>query len=111
MMDAARTLLATRLVLECDPATSLAPLVCEDASCTSTRRVQSSWRLTLSDYTMATRGAAWDIHEYVEGLGDLDECNGLPIDDADAAYDHAYFATDSFPYFLGCYRGTPRSNR
>ena len=88
----------------------LAPLVCTDSSCSSTRRVQSSWRLTLSEYTVATRDAAWDIHEYVEGLGDLDECNGLAIDDPSAPYDYAYFATDSFPYFMGCYRGTPTSN-
>lgn len=87
----------------------LAPLVCDDASCASTTRVTSSWRLTLAEYTPATRGPAWDIHEYVEGLGDLDECNGLSIDDSDSPYDYAYFATDAFPYFMGCYRGTPRA--
>ena len=84
----------------------LAPVVCEDASCTTTTRVTSSWRLTLAEYTAATRGPAWDIHEYVEGLGDLD---GLSIDDPESPYDYAYFATDSFPYFMGCYRGTPRA--
>lgn len=89
----------------------LAPLICEDAACTTTTRVTSSWRLTLDEYSLATRGPAWDIHEHVEGLGDLDECNGLAIDDPAAPYDYAYFATDTFPYFLGCYRGTPRANR
>jgi len=88
----------------------LAPLVCDDASCSSTHRVSSSWRLTLAEYTLATRDAAWDIHEFVDGLGDLDECNGLTIDDPSAPYDYAYFATDSFPYFMGCYRGTPTNN-
>ncbi len=56
-------------------------------------------------------GPAWDIHAYVDGLGDLDKCNGLPITEAGAPFDYAYFATDSFPYFLGCYHGTPTSNR
>lgn len=85
----------------------LAPLICDDASCSSTTRVRSSWELTLSEYTTSTRGPAWDIHEYVAGSGDLDECNGLAIDDASLPYDYAYFATDTFPYFMGCYRGTP----
>lgn len=89
----------------------LAPVVCSDESCTSTRRVTSSWRSTLERYDVTTRGPAWDIHESVEGLGDLDACNGLAIEDPDADYDYAYFATDSFPYFMGCYRGTPRTNR
>lgn len=35
------------------------------------------------------------------------ECNGLALDDPSLPYDYAYFATDTFPYFLGCYRGTP----
>lgn len=88
----------------------LAPLACDNAACTSTRRLTSSWRSTLAEYTTATRGPAWDIHEHVDGLGDLDECNGMAIDDPASPYDYAYFATDSFPYFLGCYRGTPTAN-
>ncbi|MEM7345662.1 MAG: YHYH protein, partial [Chloroflexota bacterium] len=36
-----------------------------------------------------------------EGSGDLDQCNGLTL--ADGSY--AYFATDTFPYFMGCYYG------
>lgn len=89
----------------------LAPVVCEDAACTTTKRVKSSWRLTLSEYTVATRGPAWSIHEYQAGVGDLDKCNGLPITDPNANYDYAYFATDTFPYFMGCYHGTPTVNR
>jgi hypothetical protein len=89
----------------------LFPLGCDDASCTTTRELSSSWRLTLDEYTTATRGPAWDIHEFVDGLGDLDECNGMAITAAGSPYDYAYFATDTFPYFLGCYRGTPEIPR
>lgn len=85
----------------------LAPLVCDDAACTSTHEVRSSWRSTLAEYTTATRGPAWDIHEFVDSLGDLDACNGLEITEPGSPFDYAYFATDSFPYFMGCYRGTP----
>lgn len=73
----------------------LAPYVCEDSACTAVVEVQSSWQRT-SD----TR-AAWDAHAYVAGSGDLDRCNGMTL--ADGSY--AYFATDSFPYFLACYHG------
>jgi len=45
--------------------------------------------------------AAWDAHEYVAGSGDLDACNGMIR--ADGSY--AYYATDTFPYLLSCYRG------
>ena len=48
----------------------------------------------------------WAAHTYVEGSGDLDECNGLT--DADGNY--AYYATDNFPYFLGCFRGVATAN-
>ncbi len=89
----------------------LAPLACDDATCTTTHALDASWRLTLAEYTTSTRGPAWDIHEFVDGLGDLDECNGMAITDASSPYDYAYFATDTFPYFMGCYRGTPEIPR
>lgn len=89
----------------------LAPVVCADAGCAATKRVKSSWKRTIGDYTTSTRGPAWDIHAYVDGLGDLDKCNGLKITEAGAQFDYAYFATDSFPYFIGCYHGTPTPNR
>ena len=41
-------------------------------------------------------------YEYVEGSGDLDECNGMTVDGI-----YGYYVTDGFPYVLGCYRGTP----
>jgi len=48
----------------------------------------------------------WAAHTYVEGSGDLDACNGRT--DADGNY--AYYTTETFPYVLGCYRGTPTAN-
>lgn len=48
----------------------------------------------------------WSAHTYVEGSGDLDECNGLTDDDGN----YAYYTTDTFPYVLGCYRGVPTEN-
>ncbi|MGA9277933.1 YHYH protein [Ilumatobacter sp.] len=58
----------------------------------------SSWELT-DESLFATD--TWAAHSYVEGSGDLDECNGLT--DADGNY--AYYTTDTFPYVLGCYTG------
>ncbi len=58
----------------------------------------SSWQLT-NDTLFAT--ATWSAHTYVEGSGDLDECNGRTDDDGN----YAYYTTDTFPYTLGCYTG------
>jgi hypothetical protein len=58
----------------------------------------SSWQLTdESQFASDT----WAAHSYVEGSGDLDECNGLVGEDGS----YAYYTTDEFPYVLGCYRG------
>jgi hypothetical protein len=73
----------------------LAPYLCQDESCASVAEVQSSWQRTQDVRN------AWEAHQYVEGAGDLDRCNGKAF--ADGSY--AYFATDTFPYFMGCYRG------
>lgn len=75
----------------------LAPYVCEDAECEEVVEVQSSYQRTQDVRN------AWEAHEYVEGSGDLDICNGMTLPDGN----YAYFATDSFPYFMGCYMGTP----
>lgn len=58
----------------------------------------SSWQLT--DESLFASDT-WAAHSYVEGSGDLDECNGRT--DADGNY--AYYTTDTFPYTLGCYTG------
>ncbi len=75
----------------------LSPVACSDAACVSTRRLTSSWKLT-----DAGKKNAWQKHSYVAGAGDLDQCNGRT--QADGSY--AYHATDTFPYFIGCYAGT-----
>lgn len=58
----------------------------------------SSWELT-DESLFATD--TWAAHSYIEGLGDLDQCNGLT--DADGNY--AYYTTATFPYVIGCYAG------
>lgn len=91
----------------------LAPYVCDDGSCSSVSQVQSSWQPLEGQfdedgeplYDGVSEGS-WDIHAFVEGSGDLDRCNGREL--ADGGY--AYYATDTFPYFLGCYHGTPTAN-
>jgi hypothetical protein len=45
-------------------------------------------------------GAYRQDYEFVEGLGDLDECNGMEVDDV-----YGYFITEDFPYILGCLKG------
>ena len=47
-------------------------------------------------------GSFRDDYEFVEGYGDLDECNGMTVDGV-----YGYYITDSFPYILGCFSGTP----
>lgn len=44
-------------------------------------------------------------YEYVEGVGDLDECNGMMKDGT-----YGYYVTDGFPYVLGCYKGVPNNS-
>ncbi|MCB0168553.1 MAG: YHYH protein [Anaerolineae bacterium] len=73
----------------------LAPYICVDAVCSQTKEVQSSWQRTSNVRN------AWDAHEYIAGSGDLDQCNGMIGPDGS----YRYYATDTFPYFLGCYRG------
>lgn len=58
----------------------------------------SSWELT--DETLFATDT-WAAHSYVEGSGDLDECNGRVDDDGN----YAYFTTEAFPYIMGCFAG------
>lgn len=50
-------------------------------------------------------GAFRQDYEYVEGLGDLDECNGMFKDGS-----YGYYVTDAFPYTVNCYRGERQSD-
>jgi len=47
-------------------------------------------------------GAFIEDYKYVEGIGDLDECNGMMVNGV-----YGYFVTDTFPYIMNCLRGTP----
>mgnify|MGYP001177102610 CR=1 FL=1 len=44
-------------------------------------------------------------YEYVAGAGDLDECNGMTVDGQ-----YGYYISDSFPWVLNCFSGTPDSS-
>jgi hypothetical protein len=46
-------------------------------------------------------GTYRDDYEFVNGLGDLDECNGMSVDG-----NYGYYVTDGFPYVMACYKGT-----
>ena len=73
------------------------------------RRVQSSYRLKAGnrpsgegDPGGAYDGTFRDDYEYVAGLGDLDECNGMTVDGV-----YGYYVIDEFPYVMACFKGTP----
>jgi len=73
------------------------------------RPATSSYRLKAGDRPTGTGnpGGAYDgqfrdDYEYVSGLGDLDECNGMTVNGQ-----YGYYVTDGFPYIIGCFSGTP----
>ncbi|QUR69950.1 YHYH protein [Mycobacterium spongiae] len=47
-------------------------------------------------------GTFIDDFDYVAGSGDLDACNGMTQEGV-----YGYVVTDSYPYVLGCFTGTP----
>ena len=50
-------------------------------------------------------GAYRDDYQFVEGEGDLDQCNGMTVDGV-----YGYYITTSYPWVLGCFSGTPDSS-
>ncbi|WP_019029794.1 YHYH protein [Colwellia piezophila] len=73
------------------------------------RKVRSSYRLKLGSRPSGAGdpggnydGTYRDDYEYVEGLGDLDECNGMTVNEG-----YAYYVTANYPYVLACFSGTP----
>jgi hypothetical protein len=74
----------------------LSPNVCVDDECTEVVRLTSSYVRIDPDGL-----GAFEAWEYVEGAGDLDECNGTH----DAVGNYAYYATDDFPYLTFCFHG------
>ena len=66
--------------------------------------VKSSWSLKKGNRKVEPYGkydgAFKEDYEFVEGSGDLDECNGKFLNGT-----YKYFATDSFPFFPRCHWG------
>lgn len=76
------------------------PRGCLDADCAEVVTFESGWQQTGDPETYA-----WDAHTYVASTDEttLDQCNGRVGPDGT----YRYHATSTFPYVLGCYRGTP----
>ncbi len=45
-------------------------------------------------------GTYRDDYEYVQDLGDLDDCNGMQVDGV-----YGYFVTEQYPYIMACLKG------
>lgn len=76
------------------------PWGCVDRECSKVIRYRSSWEKIREPHQ-----DSWDAYEYVEKEGPeyLDACNGH----TDPGGDYHYHVTESWPYILGCYSGTP----
>ncbi|MEO0485487.1 MAG: YHYH protein [Pseudomonadota bacterium] len=66
---------------------------------------QSSWQLKTGERPSGP-GGTYDgtyeqDYEYIAGSGDLDQCNGTTVNGQ-----YVYFATDSYPFFPRCFKGT-----
>ena len=69
----------------------------------SSFRVKLGQREALSGYPTPEGdydGSFRRDYEYIEGLGDLDECNGMQVDGV-----YGYFITEQFPYIMACLKG------
>ena len=108
----------------------LAPYECVDATCSAVLPVASAWDYDESAlWTIDARGVslsgdcltddeggysdnyAWDCNVYAaksdtDAVLYADECNGRERPDGT----YAYYATRTFPYYLGCYTGTASSS-
>ena len=73
----------------------MSPLLCADDDCATIVSVRSSYQ------QVSTARMVWSRYGYVDGLGDLDRCNGMTGPDGE----YRYYAVRTFPYFLGCYAG------
>jgi len=73
------------------------------------RKVVSSYRLKSGNRPIgsdipqgAYDGQFRDDYDYVDGHGDLDQCNGMMRDGT-----YGYYISDGYPYIIGCFQGTP----
>ncbi len=76
------------------------------------RAVSSSYRLKSGNRPAGNDdpggtydGTYVDDYEYVEGLGDLDECNGMMRNGS-----YGYYVVDQYPWVMACFQGTPHSS-
>jgi hypothetical protein len=76
------------------------------------RQAESSYRLKAGNRPSGNGnpggqydGTYRDDYEYVEGVGDLDECNGMTVDGV-----YGYYIINEFPWMLNCFSGTPNSS-
>ena len=78
------------------------PYGCADSDCSEVVKYKSSWRQLRDPET-----DAWDAFRYKsnDGAEYLDRCNGHSGQDQGGAYH--YHVTESWPYILGCFAGTP----
>lgn len=76
------------------------PNGCLDAACTQVATFQSGWSPNGDPSTLA-----WEHYAYTASSDPtvLDQCNGRIGPDGK----YAYYATDTFPYTVGCYHGVP----
>jgi len=81
------------------------PQECTDEACSQVVVLKSGYAQTGDPHSNA-----WDAYTWQDHPGDpsfLDECNGH----TGPGGDYHYHATSSFPYIVGCYRGTPDLNQ
>ncbi len=73
---------------------------------TSSYQLRSGSRPSSADDPGGTYDGTYrDDYEYVEGSGDLDECNGMMWKGT-----YGYYVINEFPWVLNCYKGTPDSS-
>lgn len=72
-------------------------------------QAQSSWQLKRGERASGPGGAHDGTYEqdfeFIAGSGTLDECNGAMLEGQ-----YAYFATDTYPFFPRCFKGTVSSD-
>lgn len=73
---------------------------------TSSYRLKSGNRPTGAGNPGGTYDGTYrDDYEFVQGLGDLDRCNGMTVNGV-----YGYYVTDAFPWMMNCFSGTPDSS-
>lgn len=70
-----------------------------------TKATPNAGRPSTTTFPMGTFTQDW---EYVDGLGDLDECNGRTgVTPEYPQGTYHYYITDTYPFIQRCYKGTP----